>query len=94
VRAPRAGWTSVIAELLAERLHIEVPAEDTDLFATGLLDSLSLVDLLMQLEARLAVRLTLEAADLEQFRTVSSIAAFVSAQAGTHPCLDAGRPEP
>jgi len=71
-----------IAELLGERLHIEVPSSDTDLFATGLLDSLGLVDLLVQLEAQLAVRLTLDSADLEEFRTVSSIAAFVSAQGG------------
>jgi acyl carrier protein len=83
-----------IAELLGERLQIEVPAPDTDLFAGGLLDSLGLVDLLVQLEARLAVRLTLESADLEDFRTVSRIAAFVSAQGGAPRALDAERTDP
>ena len=73
-----------IAELLGERLHVEVPAWDADLFATGLLDSLGFVDLLAQLETTFEIRVILDSADLEQFRTVSNIAAFVSAQRGAH----------
>jgi len=67
-----------IAALLGEVLHVEPPPADVDLFAAGVLDSLGLVELLVQLEQRLGVRVEMEELDVDAFRTIASIAAFVT----------------
>ena len=36
--------------LLAEKLNVEVPSEETDLFETGILDSQKFVELLLHIE--------------------------------------------
>lgn len=67
-----------IITLFLERLHATVPSLDTDLIANGVLDSLALVELLVQLEARYGIRIALDKLDFDDFRSVSSIAAFVA----------------
>ena len=67
-----------IAALLGEVLNVAPPAADVDLFATGVLDSLGLVELLVQLEQRLSVHVEMEELDVDAFRTIASIAAFVA----------------
>ena len=68
-----------LSELFAESLHIEAPSPDTDLFESGTLDSLQLVELLLQLERRFGVRIAIESIDLEQLRTLERIARLVEA---------------
>src|SRR5215470_12827240 len=46
-----------LGELFVESLHVEAPAPETDLFEGGALDSLQLVELLLQLERRFGVRI-------------------------------------
>ena len=60
-------------------LNLEVPSEDTDLFETGLLDSVSFVELLVQVEEQMGVTVSLEQLEPDNFRSVRRIAAFVLA---------------
>jgi len=70
----------IIHELFSEKLNIEVPSPDTDLIESGLLDSLRLVELLLEIEASLGVRLDLEEIDLDDLRSVKRIARLLAAR--------------
>lgn len=65
-----AGW-------FVDRLQIEVPASDTDLLETGVLDSLGFVELLLHLEREFGVTVALERLELHHFRSIERIAAFL-----------------
>ena len=71
---------AVLADVFAEDLNIEVPSPDTDLLATGLLDSVGIVELLLQLEQRFGVRVEIEDLDIDQLRSLSAIAALLAAR--------------
>jgi D-alanine--poly(phosphoribitol) ligase subunit 2 len=62
-----------------DALNIEVPSEDTDLFESGLLDSLTFVELLVQVEEQMGVTVTLENLEPDNFRSIRRIATFVLA---------------
>lgn len=62
-----------------DNLNIEVPSEDTDLFESGLLDSLTFVELLVQVEEQMGVTVTLENLEPDNFRSIRLIASFVLA---------------
>ena len=64
--------------LFTKRLGVEVPAPDTDLLATGRLDSVAFVELLVQLEQRFGLRVELDEVDVEHFRSLAAIAAFIT----------------
>lgn len=66
-----------ITELIRSRLTVEVPAVDTDLVESGLLDSLALVMLITALEEVFACELPLDDFDLDRFRSVERIAEFL-----------------
>lgn len=66
-----------IAGLFASALHLEVPSFDTDLFDTGVLDSLAFVELLLQLEREFGVTTSVDDLEAENFRSITTIAAFV-----------------
>jgi len=68
-----------LRDLFAENLHVEAPSPDTDLFESGTLDSLQLVELLLQLERRFGVRVAIESIDLDHLRTLERIAKLVEA---------------
>jgi acyl carrier protein len=59
-------------------LSLEVSSVDTDLLGTGLLDSLALVELLAELEETFGVSISTDDLELENFRSIDSIAGFVS----------------
>ena len=73
--------------LFLERFHIDVPAPDTDLLDTGMLDSLQLVELLLQIERVFGLRIALDAIDLEDLRSVSRLAGLVSTRSATIPAV-------
>ena len=60
-------------------LNLAVPSEDTDLFETGLLDSLTFVELLVRVEEQMGVTVTLENLEPDNFRSIRRIASFVLA---------------
>jgi acyl carrier protein len=68
--------------LMLEHLHVEVPSADTDLLDSGLLDSLQLVDLLLLIEEHFGHRIPIESIDLEDLRTLASLARLLGAPAG------------
>jgi acyl carrier protein len=67
-----------IGALLDEHLQIVPTSPQADLLESGAMDSLALVELLLQLELRYGLRISLESLDFEEFRSVASIAAFVT----------------
>lgn len=67
-----------LAGLFRDKLNIEVPSVETDLFDTGLVDSLSFVEFLAQLEEQCGVQVSLDDLDIDRFRTISRIAEFVA----------------
>jgi len=67
-----------VTALFAEQLNVEVPAADTDLFETGILDSLRFVELLAALEEAFGIRVAVEELEIDDFRTVWRIAQFLA----------------
>ncbi len=59
---------------------MEVESPDTDLFQQGILDSMALVELLLQLEQTYGFAVPLMDLDTEDIRTIRKIAALVSAR--------------
>jgi acyl carrier protein len=74
-----------ISRLFLTALHVDVPSAHADLFETGVLDSLAFVELLLQLEQEFAVTATAEDLDIENFRSIARIAAFVRARTAGAP---------
>jgi D-alanine--poly(phosphoribitol) ligase subunit 2 len=68
-----------LADIFVESLHLEAPPADTDLFESGVLDSLQLVELLVQLERSFGVQIAIESIDLDNLRTLARIARLVTA---------------
>lgn len=71
------GIYQKLTELFARKLDLEVSSVDTDLVGSGVLDSLALVELLAQLEETFGVTISIEDLELENFRSIASIAGFV-----------------
>ena len=71
-----------IASVFSGALHLDVPAFDTDLFETGVLDSLAFVELLLHLEREFGVTTSVDDLEVENFRSIDSIAEFVVARVG------------
>jgi methoxymalonate biosynthesis acyl carrier protein len=67
-----------LVRLFAESLQIDVGSTDAELFETGVLDSLAFIELLALLREQFGVAASLDEIDLENFRSIDSIAAFVS----------------
>ena len=64
--------------LISDNLSIEVPSTDTDLIDSGLLDSLALVTMIAGIEEHFQVELPLDDFDVERFRSVDRIAAYLA----------------
>lgn len=69
-----------LTRMFEERLHVEVPSVETDLLETGRLDSLGFVDLLVHLEREFGTEVSPADLELDNFRSIARIAAFVSAR--------------
>jgi acyl carrier protein len=81
--APASSVEAVQAELaamFAKELHIEVPSPETDLLTEGRLDSVGMVELLLQLEKRFGMRVDMEDLEPDHFRSIAAIAAFIAAR--------------
>ena len=70
-----------VAKLFVDAMHLDVPSVDTDLFETGVLDSLAFVELLLQLEREFGVTTAVEDLEVDNFRSIARIAEFVMARA-------------
>ena len=67
-----------LIDLVRDRLGVEVPSSDTDLVADGLIDSLALVTMIVGIEDTFGCRLPLDDFDIERFRSVDAMAAFLA----------------
>jgi D-alanine--poly(phosphoribitol) ligase subunit 2 len=67
-----------LGALFAETFHIEPPAPDADLLESGVLDSFQLVELLLALERRFGLRVHIDRVELEDLRTLGSIARMLA----------------
>jgi acyl carrier protein len=66
-----------VASLFSGAMNLDVPSADTDLFDTGVLDSLAFVELLLQLEREFGVTTSVEDLEVENFTSIARIADFV-----------------
>ena len=71
---------ATLMTMFSEDLNVDVPSAEIDLIDAGIMDSLMLVDLLFQIEARFAISIPLEELDMDNLRSVQSIAAFVDSR--------------
>ena len=69
-----------ITKLFLDSLHLEVPSPETDLLATGALDSMGFVELLVRLEERFGIAISLDTVEIDSFRSIKAIAEFVLAR--------------
>jgi len=66
-----------IIEIISEQLSVAVSSPETDLIAGGVIDSLALVTLLVEVEHEFGVVIPLEELELERIQTVARLAAWV-----------------
>ncbi len=65
--------------LFFERFNVEVPSPDTDLLETGMLDSLQLVELLLEIEREFGLRISIDAIELDDLRSLARLARVLGA---------------
>lgn len=80
-----------IQQIFVQRLNLSVPSVNTNLLVTGALDSLSFVNLLVELERRYGIQVSFEDLELQNFQTIATIADFVAErlQRRPHPAATA-----
>ena len=66
-----------IANLFAQQFELEAPRPDDDLLDSGLVDSVRIVELVLALENRFGVSLPFEEFEIDDFRSVASLAQCV-----------------
>ena len=67
-----------IIEIFSERFEIRLESEDVDLLESGLVDSVKIVELVLELEQRFGVSLPFEDLEIDDFRTVLRLAQRIS----------------
>jgi len=63
-----------LTDIFSTKLSLQIDSPDADLLNTGLLDSMRLVELLLTIEHEFCIQIKLEETDLDNFRSISSIA--------------------
>jgi acyl carrier protein len=71
-------YVEQIQALIVEELHIPIESATADLFRTGLLDSMGLIQLISHIEEHFGFRLPVDQLDLDSFRSVLQIAQLVA----------------
>jgi acyl carrier protein len=69
-----------LRSLFSEKLNIDVPSVEADLIESGLLDSLRLVELLLEIEAGLGHRIPIDEIELDDLRSVARIARLIASR--------------
>lgn len=74
-----------ISTLLTSKMHLNIQSPTTDLLASGLLDSLGLVDLLVHMEQQFGVSLGIENFEIDDFRSVEAMASSLATKLPKRP---------
>jgi D-alanine--poly(phosphoribitol) ligase subunit 2 len=74
----REGLVSGIRSVLHDHLNVLVDSPDADLLETGLVDSIGLVELILQLEDRFGMDLPIESLEVDDLRSINTIADLIS----------------
>jgi acyl carrier protein len=69
-----------VSALFRDKLGIEVPSAECDLIENGLLDSLRLVELMLEIEISLGCRIPFDEIELDDLRSVRCIARLIEAR--------------
>jgi acyl carrier protein len=77
--------TGEIRQLLLEKLSIRVDSYETDLFAAGIFDSMTLVQFIFHMEEHFGFHLPMEELDVDSFQSLESIARLVAANSRPEP---------
>lgn len=72
-----------IAEFFEKAMHTEAPAPGTDLFETGVLDSMAFASLVVHLEQEFGLSISVDDLELDNFRSLEKIAEFVAKRNGS-----------
>jgi methoxymalonate biosynthesis acyl carrier protein len=67
-----------IRSVLRDHLHVLVESPDTNLLEAGLVDSIGLVELILQLEDRFGMALPMESLELDDLRSINTIAHLIT----------------
>ena len=67
-----------VAKVMSDQAGIDVPDAATDLLDAGLIDSMALVTLIVAFEDTFGVQLPLDDFEIDRFRSVASIADFLT----------------
>jgi D-alanine--poly(phosphoribitol) ligase subunit 2 len=70
-----------IIDIFSERFETQLASNDVDLLETGLVDSVKIVELVLELEQRFGVSLPFEELEIDDFRTVLRLAERISRSA-------------
>jgi acyl carrier protein len=73
-----AAVEAEIGQLMRDRLGVDAALPDDDLIASGVLDSLTLVQLLFELEGHMGVTIPLSDLQIDEVRSIASLARLVS----------------
>jgi len=77
---PQEALVREIHSLMSEKLLLEVESPDTDLLKAGILDSLTLVQLLLHLKEHFGLKLSIDELEIDDLRSVRSIALTIAHQ--------------
>lgn len=69
-----------IVRVFSGSLNLDISSDDTDLFESGVLDSLAFVELLLQLEREFGVTTSVDDLEVDNFRSIAAIVEFVNAR--------------
>ena len=69
-----------IAAIFSDALHLEIESFETDLFDSGVLDSMAFVELLLHLEREFGLTTSVDDLAAENFRSITCIADFIQSR--------------
>jgi D-alanine--poly(phosphoribitol) ligase subunit 2 len=70
-----------VLNIFESKMQLSVDEPGTDLFETGILDSVGFVDLLLHLENEFGTKISLDELEVDNFRSAARIAEFIGSQA-------------
>ncbi len=73
--------TERIHELLKNVLNTQKSLESADLIESGLMDSLALVSVIVELETTFGINIPIEKLEIDNFRTLDGITKFITKEA-------------